>query len=115
MPAMSRAGSHDPIFVCRCEEVTQEEILEAIRLGCRSLDEVKRMTRAGMGRCQGRCCGPIIANLLCKEAGVSAADVQPLTAQFPIDLVGLASLADEQAGALEESAGTSEESSDDPA
>ncbi len=56
-------------IVCRCETVTEGEILEAIRINpkARDLDGVKRRTRAQMGRCQGGFCGPYITELLAKE------------------------------------------------
>lgn len=58
--------------VCRCEIITEGEILQAIRInpGARDLDGVKRRTRAQMGRCQGGFCGPWIAELLSKELGI---------------------------------------------
>ena len=65
----------DPAFgkiVCRCETVTEGEILAAIRSNppARDLDGVKRRTRSGMGRCQGGFCGPYIMELLAKEMGI---------------------------------------------
>lgn len=59
-------------IVCRCETVTEGEILDAIRRNpqARDLDGVKRRTRAQMGRCQGGFCGPYIVELLAKEMGV---------------------------------------------
>lgn len=59
-------------IVCRCETVTEGEILEAIRTNpkARDLDGVKRRTRAQMGRCQGGFCGPYITELLARELGV---------------------------------------------
>jgi len=59
-------------IVCRCETVTEGEILEAIRTNPRptDLDGVKRRTRAQMGRCQGGFCMPYIVELLAKEQGV---------------------------------------------
>lgn len=65
----------DPSYgkiVCRCETVTEGEILQAIRTnpGARDLDGVKRRTRAQMGRCQGGFCGPQIVELLAKELGI---------------------------------------------
>ncbi|MBE5869007.1 MAG: NAD(P)/FAD-dependent oxidoreductase [Lachnospiraceae bacterium] len=55
--------------VCRCESITEGEILEAIRTNpkARDLDGVKRRTRAQMGRCQGGFCGPQIVELLARE------------------------------------------------
>lgn len=57
--------------VCRCETVTEGEILEAIRRGARTLDGVKYRVRAGMGRCQGGFCGPRILAILAREQGCS--------------------------------------------
>jgi len=60
-------------IVCRCESVTEGEILDAIRRNpkARDLDGVKRRTRAQMGRCQGGFCGPYITELLAKELGIA--------------------------------------------
>lgn len=58
--------------VCRCETVTEGEILAAIRTNppARDLDGIKRRTRAQMGRCQGGFCMPYIAELLAGELGI---------------------------------------------
>ena len=48
-------------FVCRCEELTRAEIDESFAEGPRGNGTIKRATRAGMGRCQGRYCGPLLA------------------------------------------------------
>ena len=59
-------------IVCRCETVTEGEIVDAIRrpLGARSLDGVKRRTRAGMGRCQSGFCLPRVCEILHREIGI---------------------------------------------
>ena len=59
-------------IICRCETVSEGEILDAIRRkpGARSLDGVKRRTRSGMGRCQGGFCAPRVMELLSRELGV---------------------------------------------
>ena len=58
--------------ICRCETITEGEILDAIRTNPRptDVDGVKRRTRATMGRCQGGFCSPYIVELLAKEMGV---------------------------------------------
>ncbi len=63
--------------VCRCENVTEGEILEAIRTNPKptDLDGVKRRTRAQMGRCQGGFCTPYIMRLLAKEMGITYEEV----------------------------------------
>ena len=64
-------------IICRCESVTEGEILDAIRrpLGARSLDGVKRRVRAGMGRCQGGFCSPKVMDILVRELGMKMEDV----------------------------------------
>lgn len=59
-------------IICRCETVTEGEILDAIHrpLGARSLDGVKRRTRAGMGRCQAGFCSPRVMEILVRELGL---------------------------------------------
>lgn len=63
--------------VCRCETVTEGEILDALRapIPPRSVDAVKRRVNAGMGRCQGGFCGPRVVDLLCRELGLSPGEV----------------------------------------
>ena len=58
-------------IICRCEGISEGEILDAIHrpLGARSLDGVKRRVRAGMGRCQGGFCGPKVMEILSRELG----------------------------------------------
>ena len=70
----------DPSYgkiVCRCEQVTEGEILRAIRENppAKDIDGVKRRTRSGMGRCQGGFCQPYIAELIAKERGMSLTSV----------------------------------------
>ena len=59
-------------IICRCESISEGEILDAIHrpLGARSLDGVKRRTRAGMGRCQAGFCSPKTMEILHRELGL---------------------------------------------
>lgn len=59
-------------IVCRCETVSEGEILQAIRMnpGARDVDGVKRRTRSGMGRCQGGFCAPYVMELIHRETGI---------------------------------------------
>lgn len=66
--------ARDPAYgniICRCETVTEGEIVNALRrpLGAKSLDGVKRRTRAGMGRCQAGFCSPKVMELITRELG----------------------------------------------
>lgn len=58
------AGSDEKIYICRCEEVTKEEIAKAIKDGATTLSGIKKRTHAGMGLCQGRTCRKLIAGML---------------------------------------------------
>lgn len=64
-------------IICRCEMITEGEILDAIHrpLGAKSLDGVKRRTRAGMGRCQAGFCSPRTMEILARERHVSMFDI----------------------------------------
>ena len=59
-------------IICRCEMITEGEIIDAIKrpLGARSLDGVKRRTRAGMGRCQAGFCSPRTMEIISRECGI---------------------------------------------
>ena len=64
-------------IICRCEMITEGEILDAIHrpLGAKSLDGVKRRTRAGMGRCQSGFCSPRTMEILAKELNMDMFDI----------------------------------------
>lgn len=64
-------------IVCRCELVTEAEIRESIRrpVGARTIDGIKRRTRAGMGRCQAGFCTPRTVEILAEELGVSPLEI----------------------------------------
>ncbi len=63
------------VIVCRCEDVTLEDIHRLIKQGSQTIDEIKRVARAGMGPCQGRTCRMLIAQELAKAYGVSMEEV----------------------------------------
>ena len=82
MPPSEQAAkiAEDKLYgrvICRCETVTEGEIVEAIKspVGARTVDGVKRRTRAGMGRCQGGFCGPRVTQILARELGISIPEV----------------------------------------
>ena len=64
-------------IICRCESVSEGEILDAIHrpLGATSLDGVKRRVRAGMGRCQGGFCAPRVMEIIARELGIPQTEV----------------------------------------
>lgn len=68
----------DDTIICRCERVTAGEIRDLIRAGCRDLNEIKAVVRAGMGACGSKTCGSLIYRLF-REEGIDLKEVAPET------------------------------------
>jgi len=77
-------AADDDLVICRCEEITRGEIKEAIRNGMTSLSGIKRVTRAGMGLCQGQTCQELVMRLLAEELGLKPHELVPITARGPV-------------------------------
>jgi NADPH-dependent 2,4-dienoyl-CoA reductase/sulfur reductase-like enzyme/ferredoxin len=78
----------DDAIVCRCERVTAGQIRALVRQGCRDLNEIKAVTRAGMGACGGKTCMPVIRRIY-REEGVPLSEVtdhvqRPLFVEVPL-------------------------------
>jgi sarcosine oxidase subunit beta len=72
----------DKTIVCRCEDVTVEELRAGLERGYRTIEELKRFTGLGTGPCQGKECMGHVAHLL-EAAGVPPAEITPFTARLP--------------------------------
>jgi NADPH-dependent 2,4-dienoyl-CoA reductase/sulfur reductase-like enzyme len=81
----------DEVTLCRCEKVTVGEIRQAMaeELGPAEVNRVKAMTRCGMGRCQGRICGPTLQEIVAGKAGLPGAEAGRLRVQAPIKPIAL--------------------------
>ena len=77
-------GAGDDLIICRCEEITRGEIKKAIRSGLQTVSGVNRITRAGMGLCQGQTCERLVTQILAQELGRPPAELEPLTARAPV-------------------------------
>ena len=86
----------DKILICRCEDITLGEIRKVINDGFRTIDEIKRVTRAGMGPCQGRTCRLLIAQEICRHHGVTMEEVLMPTFRPPLKPVKLGSFVREK-------------------
>lgn len=82
----------EPVMLCRCYEITLDEVEQAIAGGARTINDVKRATRAAMGLCQGIYCTAQIAELLAERTGQPRAVIAPMTARPPARLISLAEL-----------------------
>jgi bacterioferritin-associated ferredoxin len=98
-PGLDELAQPDTV-ICRCEEVARVEIGEAVRLGADTLDAVKSLTRCGMGNCQGRVCGSLVAGLVAQETGRPQTEVGQFRVRppiFPTPLTALKPVAEDQA------------------
>jgi bacterioferritin-associated ferredoxin len=80
----------DDMIICRCEEITKGEIKVAIRNGIQTVNGIKRVTRAGMGLCQGQTCQRLVTQIIAEELRQSVADIEPTTARGPVRPLNLA-------------------------
>jgi NADPH-dependent 2,4-dienoyl-CoA reductase/sulfur reductase-like enzyme len=89
----------DATIVCRCEEVTAGQVRQAARLGAAGPNQAKAYLRAGMGPCQGRICGTVVAALIADERGIPIAEagaLRPRAPFKPMTVGELAALAPEE-------------------
>ncbi len=84
----------DETLVCRCEEVTAGDIRQAVREGCREPNEIKALTRCGMGHCQGRMCGVALTEIVADELKIEPHVLQPLNIRAPVRNLLLSELAE---------------------
>lgn len=78
IPSLGELYDQDPRYahvVCRCEHVSEGQIIEAIRRGAKTLDGVKFRVRAGMGRCHGGFCSPRVTKILARELNIPVEQV----------------------------------------
>jgi bacterioferritin-associated ferredoxin len=80
-------------LVCRCEEVTAQQVVDAARIGCSGPNQLKAFLRCGMGPCQGRMCGLTVCELLSRETGTPMRELGYYTLRFPTKPLTLAEIA----------------------
>ncbi|WP_404332212.1 (2Fe-2S)-binding protein [Mesobacillus maritimus] len=85
-------------IICRCEEITCEEIEEVIGLGARTLDDIKRLTRCGMGPCQSKICANLVTKVIHEKTGTPIKEIPLPRMRMPISPIKLETLATEVSG-----------------
>jgi Fe-S-cluster-containing hydrogenase component 2 len=94
-PIAKDMDSDDNVIVCRCSDVSLGEIRRLIRQGYTTFDEIKRLTRVGMGPCQSKNCGPIVLKEISVMTGKSLETLTVGTYRQPVKSVKLGEIADE--------------------
>ncbi len=84
---------NDDTIICRCEDITLGELRQLIKEGFTTLDEIKRMSRLGMGPCRGSTCLELAAREIAKMTGKDIAEVKMPTNRPPISGIKMAELA----------------------
>ena len=74
----------DDILICRCEEISKGEIRQAVHDGIRTMEEMRRYLRNGMGLCQGQTCGKLVKGIIARELVVNMTALEPSTSRSPI-------------------------------
>jgi len=97
------------VIICRCEDVTYGEIVDAIDEGLTTTEEIKRILRCGMGPCQGRTCSRLIARIVAEKTGEKVADVPYPAVRPPSKPVEIGTLAEPGAVNVGALTGTSDE------
>jgi NAD(P)H-nitrite reductase large subunit len=80
-------------IVCRCEDITEDDVIQAIDEGYTDLEELRKKLRIGMGPCQGRVCIQLVMKILEKKTGKKVTKVSLPTSRPPIVPVSLGTLA----------------------
>ena len=80
-------------IVCRCEDITLEKIRELIENGYKSVDEIKRISRCGMGPCQGKTCRDIVLSEIARAEGKDISELRMPTFRQPAKPVKLGLIA----------------------
>ncbi len=93
-PHVEQYVCSDSTIVCRCEKITAGAIRQAVRDGAHTVDEVKALTRCGMGACQGRICGLALAEIISTELGCTPDTVGNFNVRPPLKSISLAELVD---------------------
>lgn len=80
-------------YVCRCEDVTLDELQALIDQGLHKMEEIKRVSRCTMGACQGRTCRNILAQTLAERTEVPVSEIDIPTYRAPVKPIKLGTIA----------------------
>jgi NADPH-dependent 2,4-dienoyl-CoA reductase/sulfur reductase-like enzyme len=86
--------AEDEVIACRCEEVSVGKVRRATRLGAQGPNQLKAFTRCGMGPCQGRICGPVVAAIAADVLGKPIAEIGTYRPRAPFKPITVGALAD---------------------
>ncbi|MDQ0269812.1 (2Fe-2S)-binding protein [Cytobacillus purgationiresistens] len=80
-------------IICRCEEISYEEIEEVVGHGAKTFDDIKRLTRCGMGPCQAKTCTNLVAMVIHEQTGTPLSEIPLPRIRMPLSPIKLETLA----------------------
>lgn len=80
-------------IICRCEEINIDEIETAIRMGAKTFNDIKRLTRCGMGPCQAKICADLVAEIIHRKIDEPLNKIHPPRMRMPLKPIRLGALA----------------------
>lgn len=81
---MTEKTDKSDIIICRCEDVSLQEIEDLIDQGITDPEELKRFLRIGMGPCQGRTCGKLVTRIIAQKTGRPVNEIKSTTKRPPL-------------------------------
>lgn len=79
----------DNTIICRCSDITLKEVKDLIKDGYQTLEEIKRVSRSGMGPCQGRTCGNLILREISAYTGQPISELKDTVSRQPVKGISL--------------------------
>src|SRR5699024_12467035 len=79
-------------IICRCEEINIDEIETAIKSGADTFDDIKRLTRCGMGPCQSKICLNLVREIISNNTKQPLEEIMPSRMRMPLKLVRMSAL-----------------------
>ncbi len=79
-------------IICRCEEIFESEIIDAIKNGDSTVEAIKRRTRSGMGLCQGKTCNRLVTAIIARETGIAVSEQMPSSKRPPVGVISIKEL-----------------------
>lgn len=74
----------EDVIICRCEEVTKKEIINAIKEGYTTVHDIRKRTRAGMGFCQGKTCSRLLQQIINEYTDIPNEEIEPARVRPPV-------------------------------
>lgn len=87
-------------IVCKCEEINIDEIETAINMGAHTFNDIKRLTRCGMGPCQAKYCMNLVRKIISEKTDQPLSDIRPPRMRVPLNVIRMGAVASKHASSV---------------